>query len=167
MYGTQGTPATTNTPSARFGAQAWRDGAGHFWLFGGSGYGLNVTNAGAPDVLNDLWMFDPATTKWTWMSGTDVVATPGVYGTLGTPAAGNLPGGRGGGMVWTDSAGQVWLFGGIGVGSVSGARGLAQRSVEFQPDDAPVDLGERAGYGELQCGCLWDAGHRRARQPAR
>ena len=167
VYGTQGTPAATNTPSARFGAQVWRDGAGHFWLFGGSGYGFDATNTPANDVLNDLWMFDPAANQWTWMSGTNVVATPGVYGTLGTPAAGNLPGGRGGGMVWTDSAGQVWLFGGIGVGvSDPSTERLAQRSVELQPDDAAVDLGERPERGEHECGCLWDAGHGCAHQPA-
>jgi N-acetylneuraminic acid mutarotase/RNase P/RNase MRP subunit p29 len=123
MYGTQGAPASSNTPSARYGAQGWRDSAGRFWLFGGAGYGVDATNAPAADVLNDLWMFDPTTQLWTWVGGTDVVATPGVYGTLGTPAAGNLPGGRGGGIVWTDSTGQVWLFGGLGIGVSAGGNG--------------------------------------------
>jgi N-acetylneuraminic acid mutarotase len=116
VYGVQGTPGAANAPSARYGAQVWRDSSGRFWLFGGGGYGVDATSTPTVDVLNDLWMFDPTTKQWTWMSGTDVVATPGVYGTLGTPAASNLPGGRGGGVVWTDSAGQVWMFGGIGVG---------------------------------------------------
>ena len=35
------------------------------------------------------------------------------YGTQGTPAAGNTPGGRDGGVGWTDNSGNFWLFGGI------------------------------------------------------
>jgi hypothetical protein len=36
----------------------------------------------------------------------------GVNGTLGVPAAGNTPEGRDFGATWTDSAGNLWLFGG-------------------------------------------------------
>jgi hypothetical protein len=35
-----------------------------------------------------------------------------VYGTLGQPAPGNLPGGREYASSWTDSRGNLWLFGG-------------------------------------------------------
>ncbi len=48
--------------------------------------------------LNDLWEFNPSTNEWTWMGGSSTVGSnggqSGVYGTLGTPAAGNIPGGR-------------------------------------------------------------------------
>jgi hypothetical protein len=37
-----------------------------------------------------------------------------VYGTLGTPAAGNEPGGRSSAVSWTGSSGNFWLFGGYG-----------------------------------------------------
>ena len=33
----------------------------------------------------------------------------GVYGTLGTAAAGNLPGGRTLASTWTDSSGNLWV----------------------------------------------------------
>ncbi|HEY6434869.1 MAG TPA: hypothetical protein VIZ17_23095, partial [Acetobacteraceae bacterium] len=48
VYGTEGTPAATNTPGARRQPTAWTDTAGNFWLFGGSG-------AGNVGTLNDLW----------------------------------------------------------------------------------------------------------------
>jgi len=53
--------------------------------------------------------------EWTWMGGSSSAYQPGVYGTLGTPAAGNFPGGRNGAASWTDSSGNLWLFGGYGV----------------------------------------------------
>ena len=61
--------------------------------------------------------------EWTWMGGSstlpscpsnDICGQPGVYGTLGTPAAGNIPGGRRGASSWTDNDGNLWLFGGSG-----------------------------------------------------
>jgi hypothetical protein len=42
----------------------------------------------------------------------------GVYGTLGVPAAGNVPGSRAEGVGWTDKNGHLWLFGGSGLDSV-------------------------------------------------
>ena len=38
----------------------------------------------------------------------------GVYGTKGTPEAGNVPGGRNCSVSWTDGSGNLWLFGGYG-----------------------------------------------------
>jgi hypothetical protein len=51
--------------------------------------------------------------EWTWAAGSSLVNQSGVYGTQGTPAAGNTPGGRDGGVGWTDNSGNFWLFGGI------------------------------------------------------
>jgi N-acetylneuraminic acid mutarotase len=75
---------------------------------------------GACGILNDLWEFNPSSHEWTWMSGAntapvDCTGQPGVYGTLGTPAAGNVPGGREGAASWIDESGNFWLFGGYGV----------------------------------------------------
>jgi hypothetical protein len=36
----------------------------------------------------------------------------GVYGTLGTAAAGNTPGARVDSVSWVDNNGNLWLFGG-------------------------------------------------------
>jgi N-acetylneuraminic acid mutarotase len=114
-YGTQGTPATTNIPGGRFGAVSWIDSSGNLWLFGGLGY----DSTGTPGYLNDLWEYNPSTKAWTWITGSNTVplpeyGPPGVYGTLGTPASGNVPGGRQWATSWTDSSGHFWLFGGEG-----------------------------------------------------
>jgi len=37
----------------------------------------------------------------------------GVYGTLGTRATGNVPGGRYSAVSWTDNGGNLWLFGAV------------------------------------------------------
>ena len=112
VYGALRTPAAGNVPGGRYGAANWTDATGHFWLFGGYGYDVN----GNFGYLNDLWEFNPATSEWAWISGSNTVGghggQPGVYGTLGTPAAGNTPGSRNFAASWTDSGGNFWLFGG-------------------------------------------------------
>jgi N-acetylneuraminic acid mutarotase len=95
----------------------WTDSKGNFWLFGGYGYDSNGTLCN----LNDLWEFDPASSAWTWVSGSNTVnhtnGQPGLYGVLGTPASGNTPGGRTKAVGWADAKGNLWLFGGNGVDS--------------------------------------------------
>ncbi len=63
--------------------------------------------------MNDLWKCDPATGSWAWMSGSSTVGQRGTYGTLGLPAAGNIPGAREGSVPWVDASGGLWLFGGL------------------------------------------------------
>ena len=110
VYGTLGTPASGNIPGSRNSAVSWTDSSGHFWLFGGYGY----DSTGALGRLNDLWELNPSTNQWEWMGGSNTVNHSGVYGTLGAPAAGNIPGGRGFAVSWTDTSGHPWLFGGYG-----------------------------------------------------
>jgi hypothetical protein len=120
VYGTLGTPAAGNVPGARGGAASWADMSGNFWLFGGGGY----DSTGMSGMLNDLWEFNPSTGLWVWMGGSNTVGSnsgqPGVYGTLGTPAPGNVPGGRWTPTSWTDQSGNLWLFGGLGFDSNGG-----------------------------------------------
>ena len=99
-YGTQGTAAAANVPGARFGAVSWSDGSSNFCVFGGRGHGSN----GTIGVLNDLWQYSPTTGRWTWMSSSMTAGAPGVYGTLGTAAAGNVPGARQDAVSWIDTA---------------------------------------------------------------
>ena len=119
VYGTLGVPAATNFPGSRFGASAWTDDNGNFWLLGGDGF----DGAGHDVILNDLWRFNPSTLEWTWMGGTSTVpsagSVPGVYGTLGIPAVGNVPGSREDAVSWTDHNGNLWLFGGDGFDSAN------------------------------------------------
>ena len=105
-YGTEGSGTSTTFPPGRQAAMAWQDATGNFWVFGGgSGQGL----------YGDLWKFSAATGFWTWVGGSSALTPPASYGTIGTPAASNTPGGREGSAIWQDSSGNFWLFGG-GIG---------------------------------------------------
>lgn len=117
VYGTQGQPAAGNIPGGRMGAVTWVDGSGNLWLFGGVGGQLDTyaDSHGVPIYFNDLWKFNPLTDQWTWISGSNTGNQFGVYGTLGTPAAGNVPGARYGAMGWVDHSGNLWMFGGDGI----------------------------------------------------
>ncbi len=129
MYGTLGTLSGGNIPGGRSGAASWTDNAGNFWLFGGSGFDAarNVS------TLGDLWEFNPSTNEWAWMGGSNWVGDqPGVYGTLGTPAAGNIPGSRSLAVAWTNHSGNLWLFGGEGYDS-AGNQGTLNDLWEFNP----------------------------------
>jgi hypothetical protein len=112
-YGTLGVPAAGNLPPARTDAISWVDSAGVFWLFGGTQ--LN-SNGSYLAVFNDLWSYNPTTELWTWVGGASTPNATGVYGTQGTAAASNVPGARMGGSAWLDGSGNVWLFGGMGLG---------------------------------------------------
>ncbi|MGA3334023.1 MAG: chitobiase/beta-hexosaminidase C-terminal domain-containing protein [Terracidiphilus sp.] len=121
VYGTLGTPDAGNVPGSRYDAASWTDSNGNFWLFGGFG----VDSTGMSGQLNDLWEFNPTlgtNGEWAWMGGSSTLpplggGQPGVYGTLGAPAEGNVPGGRGYAASWTDESGNLWLFGGSGFSS--------------------------------------------------
>jgi N-acetylneuraminic acid mutarotase len=122
IYGQQGTPAATNTPGGRSGAEGSTDANGNLWLFGGAGFDAVGTNGN----LNDLWEFSPSTREWTWVGGSSNLGVngtvPGVYGTLGSLTAGSFPGSRNNGAAWTSKDGSLWLFGGYG-GSTPGQFG--------------------------------------------
>jgi hypothetical protein len=111
-YGTKGTAAAGNIPGGRWAAPTQKDSTGAtVWLFGGQG----VDSAGTTGLLSDLWKYSGG--QWTWVSGSNVVNTNGVYGTKGTPATGNAPGSRQNAVLWVDPSGNVWLFGGFGLDS--------------------------------------------------
>ncbi len=119
VYGTQGVSAAANVPGGRSSAVSWIDSGGNLWLFGGN----NAYSSGGGPYFNDLWEFNPTTKQWTWVSGSSSVNAQGAYGTLGVPAATNVPGNREGAISWTDSNGNLWLFGGDDVASIAGTVG--------------------------------------------
>jgi N-acetylneuraminic acid mutarotase len=149
VYGTLGAAAAGNVPGARSMAVSWVDSKGIFWLFGGLGY----DSAGNLSNLNDLWMFSPSTNKWTWISGSKTGGQRGTYGTLGSPADGNVPGGRNSAAGWIDAKDNLWLF--------SGAN-MPADLWEFNPttkqwtwisggnDDSYSNKGQPGVYGTLQ-----------------
>jgi len=123
VYGTKGAVSSTNVPGARQSPATWTDSSGNLWLFGGYGNGSTVAIGGD---LNDLWEFDSSTKQWTWVSGSSTDSGNndgsqyGVYGTKGTAASTNVPGARQGASSWTDSSGNLWLFGGRGYATSTG-----------------------------------------------
>lgn len=106
VYGTKGTAASGNVPGARSMAVSWTDVSGNLWLFGGTGSDSN----GTLTELDDLWKYSNG--EWAWMSGSNVGGQAGTYGTEGTLMPGNDPGSRVASITWTDSSGNLWLFGG-------------------------------------------------------
>ena len=59
----------------------------------------------------------PSPYGWTWMGGSSTANQAGIYGTLGQPAAANVPGARSQAVTVTDKYGNLWLFGGDGYDS--------------------------------------------------
>jgi N-acetylneuraminic acid mutarotase len=116
IYGAKGVAAAANKPGARDNSICWIDNAGSLWLFGGNA----IDAEGIQGYLNDLWKFDG--TNWTWISGDSTVNKPGIYGAKGVAAEANKPEGRCGSVSWIDKAGNLWLFGGIGIDG-TGAQG--------------------------------------------
>lgn len=112
-YGTQGSPG--GFPGARWAAATTRDAAGNFWLFGGQG----VDSTGTAGLLNDLWEYNATANQWTWMgpSPSTTVNHNGVYGTINMGTGTTAPGGRQEAVLWADSSGNIWLFGGFGLDS--------------------------------------------------
>jgi N-acetylneuraminic acid mutarotase len=106
-------PSTPGSPGGRQYSTAWTDRQGNFWLFGG----LEVDSSGNFCSLDDLWEFSPVTGQWALRSGatagSSFKAVPAVYGAPGAPQAGQTPGGRWQGVAWTDTSGNLWLFGGV------------------------------------------------------
>jgi len=119
-YGTQGTPASANVPGARDSAVSWKDTSGNLWVFGGFGF----DSTGASGELSDLWKYTVSSGEWTWMNGPNIVNQIGTYGTQGTPAPANVPGGRSDLFSWADPSGNFWLFGGFGYDSTNPTTGL-------------------------------------------
>jgi len=109
VYGLRGVPAATNKPGGRYVSVSWKDNNGNFWLMGGSGF--DGSNQGS---LNDLWKYNPSANQWTWIKGDSVINGTGFYGTRGIADANNKPGARYVGVSWTDTNGDLWLFGGYG-----------------------------------------------------
>jgi hypothetical protein len=111
VYGSAGVAAANNQPGGRYYAVGWIDAGNNLWLYGGAGIDVN----GQQNTMNDLWEFNVGSGLWTWINGSPSGYVTGVYGTQGVADGTNAPGSRQQATAWTDSAGQLWLFGGYGL----------------------------------------------------
>lgn len=103
----QGVGSTLNMPGARSTSVSWIDRSGNFWIFGG-------LTENALTFLGDLWRYNPQTKEWAWMNGSLTTNTVGNYGTQGVAASTNSPGARIGPVAWTDTKGNLWMYGEMG-----------------------------------------------------
>ncbi len=108
VYGTRGTPASSNSPGARVEPVALTTPDQKMWLMGGMGVDVN----GEVGFLNDLWSYDPVSMRWTWVKGYDTANHDGWYGSVGQTHSAYTPGGRRNASGWVDHEGNIWIFGG-------------------------------------------------------
>lgn len=123
----------TNTPGARYGAAGWTDKSGNLWLFGGDGWELQ---GGTPQdtlnaPMNDLWVcvmitgadycqwqlqgaYDPTVVNTVPATtvGKQIIANAQHEAQVGSFTSPFVPPARLGAATWTDTAGNLWLFGG-------------------------------------------------------
>jgi len=93
--------SANDDPHGRWENRAcWTDTCGNFWMFSG---GTTTTT-----FPNDLWHYNVQSNIWT------LVNAPGAasYGTINIPNATNKPPGRIGALPFTDTQGNLWVFGG-------------------------------------------------------
>ena len=111
-----GNASSKSYPGARSGGVSWYDTNGNVWLFGGWG----IDNQYQSNLLNDLWKFEPDDDAWTWVSGSNSILEPGIYGAKGEPDIKNTPGARVVSLGWIDKTNTRWLFGGAGFATQQG-----------------------------------------------
>ena len=118
MYGKKGNISPTNSPGGRVYSSSWTDLDGNFWMFGGEGYDKNGVSGTehSSSNLNDLWQYNVVENSWIWISGSDVTNPEGNYGIKGIGLNSNVPNPRKKSLSWTDNNGELWLFGGNGIG---------------------------------------------------
>ncbi len=63
-------------------------------------------------LLTVIYCFTISSNAAVWVSGSNTTDQAGVYGTKGVPSPSNVPGARDRSVSWTDTDGNLWLFGG-------------------------------------------------------
>jgi gliding motility-associated-like protein len=104
-HGTLGVASPTNDPGERNECKSGWTVNDELWMFGGF--------SGAAQAANDLWKYDLNTNLWTWESGSNIPGSTGSYGTVGVPAASNMPPSRASYTKWGTGDEAFYIFGGI------------------------------------------------------
>lgn len=111
----------TNVPGARYGQATWTDPSGNLWMFSGYGYSYDSQLKPQPLYLDELWEYNAAP-QYNCLVPTCLPeaglgwllvqpSTPSTGDSTG-PIATPAPDARTGATTWTDSNGDLWLFGG-------------------------------------------------------
>lgn len=126
--------STYNLPCGRMENKAcWKGHCGLMYNYGGEKWCSTIAC-----LLGDLWSFNVNTGEWTFISGSLSTNPLAVYGTKYYPAQANTPGGRAGPCSWSDSLGNLWMFGGI----VSAYSAFTNDLWKYVPDpDCPSNPG--------------------------
>jgi len=102
-------PDSANHPTGGYEGVEWTGKDGTFWYF--ESHYRDIDNGAS--YGSDLWRYDPAIDQWAWIKGPATPNNTGHYGTLGIEDPSNLPPARGfGAASWTDTTGNLWMFGG-------------------------------------------------------
>lgn len=112
VYGIMNVPAATNKLGSRYGSAFWTGNNNNFYIFGGYGFDAN----GNTNRLSDLWEYNRQSNYWTFIKGNTSAWNAGYYGNLQVEATTNNPGGRRNAVTWIDNNGNLYLFGGFGMG---------------------------------------------------
>jgi len=99
VYGQKSQFCSGMHPGSRQGAASWSDSKGRLWLFGG-GISMNET-------YNDLWLLQPLTGQWAWISGSQTTNAEGDYN-----ATNPFPGGLNFPQSWLDLDQNLVLYAG-------------------------------------------------------
>jgi hypothetical protein len=89
-----------------------------------------------------------------WTGGSNQTNVAGVYGSMGTPAAANLPGARDGAASWLDPMGAAWVFGGYGYDAAGTTIGYLNDLWKYAAGKwtwvgGPTSAGQGGMYGSL------------------
>ena len=112
-FGTLGVADAANTPCSHAAGSGWVDADDNLYFFGGMAY--KCITPGSWIHMSDLWKFDPETSLWTWLGGSDHSTAAGVYGTKNVPDHLNQPGGRMNYGIWQKGTDTIWIYGGEGI----------------------------------------------------
>ncbi|MBK6641857.1 MAG: hypothetical protein IPG39_11820 [Bacteroidetes bacterium] len=109
------------------------DQCGNLWLFGGQ------TNGG---TRNDLWVYQVSNNTWTFINGSLNTVSNGKYNTKGISSPTNSPSARFGSIMWNDSNGNFWMFGGEHLGGLQFCNDVWKFSPDPTCPPSPINCGE-------------------------
>ena len=111
-FSVKGVESPYTKTASRYNAVGWSDASGSLWLYGGrtEDYKEGIQSY----YLNDLLRYNTKTNLWSLERENKDGREYGRYGTKGVADVSNIPGGRLDAISSTDSAGNLWLFGGEG-----------------------------------------------------